>query len=336
MIREEAHEGIVLAAAIKSGILDYDAPRFDDLPAHAEARRFVALATGAITRLDDHLEEYLRTLKNEAKTVDMKRSTIRKFCEAFPHTADVHRKQVQRWVNEAGEDGKALATIRRALSELRGYWAYLQALEVVPEDAQPFDKLALPKTGKAETGERREAFTPADVVTLYRAALAQPDQPLADLIALGMWTGCRIEELCALRVDKAIDHFTVEDAKTEAGCRKVPIHSKLAATLARLVQDSTDGYVLTGLTANKYGDRSNAVGKRFGRLKTGLGFGAEHVFHSIRRTVATLLEDAGTPENVAADIIGHDKPTMTYGLYSNGTSLRTKREALEKLDYPGF
>jgi integrase len=287
--------------------------------------------------LDDHLEEYLRTLKNEAKTVDMKRSTILTFCEAFPHTADVHRKAVQRWVNKAVEEGKARATIRRALSELRGYWAYLQALEVVPEDAQPFDKLSLPKTGKAETGERREAFTPADVVTLYRAALAQQDQPLADLIALGMWTGCRIEELCALRVDKvAADHFTVEDAKTEAGWRKVPIHSKLAATLARLVTESTDGYVLTGLSANKYGDRSNAVGKRFGRLKTGLGFGAAHVFHSIRRTVATLLEEAGTPENVAADIIGHDKPTMTYGLYSNGTSLRTKREALEKLDYPGF
>jgi len=38
-------------------------------------------------------------------------------------------------------------------------------------------------------------------------------------------------------------------------------------------------------------------------------------------------------ENVATDIIGHDKPTMTYGLYSGGASLKTMREAIEKLRY---
>jgi integrase len=91
---------------------------------------------------------------------------------------------------------------------------------------------------------------------------------------------------------------------------------------------------LAGLLVNKYADRSNAIGKRFGRLKTAAGFGASHVFHSIRKTVATMLEDAGVTENLAADILGHDKPTMTYGLYSGGASLATKRKALEKINYP--
>jgi hypothetical protein len=36
---------------------------------------------------------------------------------------------------------------------------------------------------------------------------------------------------------------------------------------------------------------------------------------------------------VSADIIGHDKDTMTYGLYSGGASLATKRDAIEKLRY---
>src|SRR5215469_10611045 len=121
------------------------------------------------------------------------------------------------------------------------------------------------------------------------------------------------------------DCIEIEDAKTSAGWRQVPIHSKLKKLIARLVKESKDGYVLSGLTVNKYGDRSNAVGKRFGRLKTRLEFGSSHVFHSIRRTVATLLENAGVPENVSADILGHDKPTMTYGLYSGGASLATKR-----------
>jgi hypothetical protein len=37
---------------------------------------------------------------------------------------------------------------------------------------------------------------------------------------------------------------------------------------------------------------------------------------------------------IAADIIGHEKPSMAYGLYSVGASLEVKREAIERLFYP--
>ena len=42
------------------------------------------------------------------------------------------------------------------------------------------------------------------------------------------------------------------------------------------------------------------------------------------------LSNAGVPENVVADIVGHEK-TMTCGLYSGGLSLAVKRDALAKL-----
>ena len=63
------------------------------------------------------------------------------------------------------------------------------------------------------------------------------------------------------------------------------------------------------------------------------GFGEGHVFHSIRKTVVTLLDNAGVSKNVTADIVGHDKPRITYGLYSGGASLEVKRVALAKLRY---
>jgi integrase len=69
---------------------------------------------------------------------------------------------------------------------------------------------------------------------------------------------------------------------------------------------------------------------RFGRLKTRLGYGPGLVFHSIRKTVSTLFEDAQVPEGVTADIRGHEKNTITYGLYSRGPSMQTKRETLER------
>jgi site-specific recombinase XerD len=113
-----------------------------------EAERFHAIATGKLVRLNEHLEEYLATLNNEAKTVDMKRSTITKFCDEFPYVADVQRKAVQRWVNAQATDGKKPATIECAMSEIRGYWAYLQSIEVVPENFLPFAKPSIPKAGK--------------------------------------------------------------------------------------------------------------------------------------------------------------------------------------------
>lgn len=327
--------------ALRAGIADERDPQLEDLPEYDEAQRFFKVATGQIIRLDEHLEEYLATLQNEPKTVDMKRSTIKKFCEEFIYLQDVQRKAVQRWINKLAQEGKAVATIRRTMSELRGYWSYLISIEAASENNIPFEKLSIAKPAKAENGNGdRKPFTPAEVVKLLRAAEEKDDGDLADLIRLGMWTGCRIEELCALKVSKVGDgFFEVEDAKTPAGWRQVPVHPKLAPTLARLIRKSIeakDEYVLSGLTPNKYGDRSNAIGKRFGRLKAAEGFGEAHVFHSIRKTVATLLDNAGVPENVAADILGHDKPTMTYGLYSGGSSLEVKAAALKKIDYPGM
>jgi integrase len=105
-------------------------------------------------------------------------------------------------------------------------------------------------------------------------------------------------------------------------------------TLRRLVGKRTSGYVLAGLLANKYGNRSNAIGKRFGRMKKAAGFGPTHVFHSIRKCVGTQLENAFVPEGVSADILGHEKPNITYDLYSGGASLEVKRAALAKLRYP--
>ena len=60
------------------------------------------------------------------------------------------------------------------------------------------------------------------------------------------------------------------------------------------------------------------------------------MFHSLRRTVATLLENARVPEGIAADILGHEKKTLSYGLYSSSSSMQRKIEAIEKLAYPSL
>lgn len=298
------------------------------------------LATRQWEQTDELLEDWLATLDNEAKTIDMKRSDVLRFSQRFRLTKDVGRQAVLDWVDHLlHEERLSPATVRRIVSACRGYWAFLQRRGSAAGTGDPFSKAVPPaprKKTKAQLAAQRKAFTPEQVVVLLEAAETKGDTPLLRLIWLAMWTGCRIEELCSLRLSHVLaDRLQIEDAKSEAGWREVPVHSRLLPLVHELSATSRDGYLLSDLSTNKYGDRSNAIGKRFGHLKTAQGFGRDYVFHSIRKTVATQLEAAGVQESVSARILGHEVPTMTYGLYSGGVPFQVKREAFEIIDYPG-
>ena len=45
------------------------------------------------------------------------------------------------------------------------------------------------------------------------------------------------------------------------------------------------------------------------------------------------MEQAGIAEGIAADILGHDKPSITYGLYSGGASMEQKNTAIRAIKY---
>jgi integrase len=305
-----------------------------------EARAFYGAATAS--SFGDHLDDWLAGSRVTAKTKDMQKADVRRFASAFPTVAAVDKPGVKRWVGTLmATEGLTPKTVQRILSALRGYWRHLQASGEAPDALEPFTRLDIQRQGGHVTrDDKRRAFTPADVVTLLAKAGERADHELADLIDLGRWTGARIEELCILRVENVklaatIPHFTITAGKTDAAARDVPVHAALAPVLAKLIGDRTTGWVLAKLTPNKYGDRSNAIGKRFGRLRTDAGYGPQLVYHSIRKAVATLLENAGVAENVSAAILGHEHATLTYGVYSGVPSLTVKAEAVAKLAYPG-
>lgn len=285
------------------------------------------------------LDAWLAISRATARTQAMQRQVITDFSRSFPVVEDISRATVKRWVMARMAEGLSTATMRRHTSVLKTYWVHLQAVGVASDNLEPFSRLDIGRTTTkaSSNGKSRTAFEPADVVRLLDAAQAKGDDALADLIDLARYTGCRREELASLRVDQVNlgeGFITVIDAKTKSGNRSIPIHSKLKSTIRRLVEASgADGFLLPGSTS-KFGHRSNLLGKRFGALKAELGYPRQFVLHSIRATVATMLERAGVAEGVAADILGHRKRTLSYGLYSSGNSMDTMRAAIEKLSYP--
>jgi integrase len=307
------------------------------------ADQYWKVVTGKATLSGPYVSTWEASIcRLEQKTQDQMKKDVQRLTARFQTVESITPATVRAWVKSltSGDDGMSRASIKRMGGAWRSFWAHLLDEGVAPEGLTPFAKVE--EMAPALKAPRNQVsgwipFGPEDVRKLVQAAKDREDAELADLITLGAFTGARIEELCSLKVvDVGAASFHIRDAKTQAGVREVPIHSALTPLVKRLKEASTDGHILAGLTLNKYGDRSNAIGKRFGRLKAAMGYGPQHVFHSLRKTLVTLLEDSGVSENLAADIVGHEKPRITYGLYSGGASLKTKADALALVQYPGL
>ncbi|WP_314917904.1 tyrosine-type recombinase/integrase [Pseudomonas helleri] len=203
----------------------------------------------------------------------------------------------------------------------------------------PFTDHELPKVRtkvKAETA--RKAFTIEEIESLYAAAKVGGNETLCDLIMLGSYTGCRIEEIAQLRKDsivtvEGIRTFKINESKTVAGIREIPIHPSLTEVVDHLISKSPDGFLLPSSSGNKYGIRSDPLSKAFGRLKKAQGFGSRHVFHSVRSMVVTLLLRAGVPGPTVANIVGHETGLVTFDVYDEGASPQQKLDALCNLSF---
>ena len=280
----------------------------------------------------------------EDKTIDQMKSDVGLLYEPFPTANLLTAKNIEVFLNYLGNNAQfSASSIKRITGSCRNFYKYLQKIKelppdlpnpfVVPEDFRISNK---PNSKAKFKTEPWQPFEPDDIVYLHKCASLKGDTQLANLIFVGAYTGARIEEICSIKckdIDLTARSIKITDSKTEAGKRLIPIHSQLKDQLEQIVRETTDSYLISGLSENKYGDRSNAVGKRFGRLKTAEEYGSQHVFHSIRKTLVTMLENKGVGENVAADIVGHEKPRITYGLYSGGTTLDVMLEAIDRISY---
>lgn len=292
------------------------------------------------TLLAPLVADWKGSLRVAQKTIDQQHRDMVRMADYFISLESLKPQKVKAWTDKLLKEETTTASFARIGGGCRSFWAYLQqAGTVAMIEPSPFVgafTLALKMAVKNTTGRSGSSYSPDDMTKIYKAAQAMGDQPLTDLIALGAYTGARIEELGTLTKETCQGGvFTIRKSKTDAGVRQIPIHPAVAPLVARMLEASTDGYLVPSSTDNQYGERASALGKKYGRLKTAQGFGANLVFHSTRNTLITLMERAGVSEGIAADIVGHEKKTMTFGLYSSGSEQAQKLEAISKVTYPG-
>jgi integrase len=242
-------------------------------------------------------------------------------------------EHVQRWVDT--QTGDAANTIRNRLYSIGNYWRWMTQRGLAPRDSKPF--LDIEIRGR-DDDDAKTRFDPADVPKLWTKA-ATIHLPLYYMVKIAAFSGARREAIGNIKVDDihldgAVPFFVIQQDKTEAGKRQVPIHSEIMGLMRELVKNAdADGYLIYSTATGE--KRTGPLGKRFSKMKTAMKYDGTMDFHSLRRTVIHLFEAAEAPEGVCKDVVGHKKKSLTYGTYSGITSLEHRRMWLEKaVRYP--
>lgn len=290
--------------------------------------------------LDSYVQDELEG--NKERSIDEHKSVLRnQFFKHFPIIDETFsQRRVQRWWDSLtkSEEPLSASTLTKYKSHCSSYMRWLRRKGYTSHQNYFSDLPINTKRLRKSKADKRKSFTDKELADLWEKLRTQKkrDEPLQELFLFACYTGCRIEELCQLTIADVKQlqngrlYLDIPESKTEKGeHRLVPVHP----ILNKMLQSKTDYLIDVGKVGNKYNERSSAIGKRFGRLKTSAGYGADKVFHSIRKSFVDKLRSTNVPEQFAADIVGHEITTITYGLYGSQTPVEELFKYVDAVEY---
>ena len=315
------------------------------------AKRFHAIATAkGSTPLDHHLDRHQAAAQTKAKT-RMEQRTAMKRLMAWDSSLTLEifdGKAAGRYTTESLSEYASPRTKNKHISHLSAYWRWMIDKSLIDAVAtNPWTRKSDPIKGRNSTGTGRteRPFT-ADELKKLLAGNAKP--LLHDAMLIAALSGMRREEIALLRVRDCRDNvFDIQDAKTEAGIRKVPIHSGLVSTVTDRSRGKRDDEFLfhelgPAPTEESVRGRGALIGQLFQRYREPLGVTDEVAgkrrslvnFHSFRRWFVTEAERAGQPPWVIETVVGHARTGMTLGVYSKGPAMEQLKAVVEAVKLP--
>lgn len=289
---------------------------------------------------DEYSENYKNrrsysTLSKSARSVEVFLATIR---ETDIKIDMIGRRMVTQFIRSQQERvaGQTLQNWLTCLGSL--YEFALRTYDAIPE-GNPFHNHNLESR---RTIESYEPFEPTQIKALLDGA----DEVIQDLILMGLYSGCRLDELASLRKNEivmieGIRCFYISKSKTKAGIRYVPIHSLLVGIVDKYLSQNHGDYLLppSNRIIRKDGKKGPWYSQKFTRLR-------EHIlpkptdrqcYHSLRGMFITCLDRAGISEGRIGTITGHsDKKAKTeaFRTYSQGASMEELAGYVGLVSYP--
>lgn len=248
------------------------------------------------------------------------------FSHGKNRTGDSAREAIAR-ADLAEAEGKPvrrlkLRTVQRYFNTLSPYWTWLRTRGHVSDNI--FSGFEFRGT-KANRKKAHTLWTADELERLFRhwwfTSPALRDSARFWLPLIALHSGMRMEEIghlrpCDVGQEDGIWYFNLcfhaDDGwspKTEAGERKVPVHSMLIRLgLLNLVERrrrSGAPFVFPDLKPNRHGKLTKGFSRLFSKLKVALGVAGDTVFHSFRHQVRTQLGGAPGSVRVIDGLMGH-------------------------------
>ncbi len=349
-IRMRAEEILGLEVGFEAVGNEGDMIPIYDSKRQALSNDFVAVAHGRVTPIMSFHNSYLEKSLVRART---KADDIRamqylsQWCEKerVPQTLQaVDRKTAARFMDQLGalRVGLAARTQNKYLGRLSRYWAFMLRRDHVAMNPWQGLMVEVPIT---KHDEEERAFKDAEV----RALLMGGAEPrLMDLMLIGALTGARLDAIVDLRVKDVVNGaFTFKPQKKERTPRDVPIHAALASIVTRRTagRSGEDPFFPEWPAPTKEGslrERSFKASNRFTSYRRACGVdevvaGKRRAlvnFHSFRRWFITKAERTRNDGDLVAAIVGHKRPGMTFGRYSEGPDWEAARRCVDSVELP--
>jgi len=237
----------------------------------------------------------------------------------------------------------SLRSVNKYLSRVSSFFTWCRRRGLIA--INPFEGSAI--VVKKGQPPKRQVFSEADLQRLFSPQMVQLQNEgswRSYIMLLALATGARLEEICQLKFSDivTIEGFTCLDInddgdkqlKNHSARRIIPLHS----VIIRLGfqgfvehQSRLGERLFPGLKkiAGTYGHSYSQWFRRYREL-CGVDDPTK-TFHSFRHTMATWLKDLDIPVYVAAEILGHRVPGMTYGHYGKATGVEKMCLAIEQL-----
>ncbi|MCF5911888.1 site-specific integrase [Aeromonas veronii] len=233
--------------------------------------------------------------------------------------------------------GLSNTTINKFIGKLSNLFDYIHAHY---EHSNIFDGLKI-KRAKQET--TRTAYTKQEAQELIKFANKQQQQHHKFMVLLGLYTGCRANELAQLYTSDIVKVDNVwsiliqatkadQKLKTKNASRIVPVHSEL------IKQGFIEFVKSRGQECRLFPEfKYSAID---GCSKAFVQWFIQHkpvakTYHEIRHSFATQLRAHDVSLNVAAQLLGHGTGSISFDRYGSTaqTQIHILKEAIEHVSY---
>ena len=241
----------------------------------------------------------------------------------------------------------SLNTLRdKYCSTVKDFWSWLNDQSYIDSNVFSILNFDAPRICNSW-----ETLSKQDLETIFNHEIFSKNQYAYNyqrwIPAVALFTACRLQEICQLRV-KDVDlsekntSLKIEDEndtslKTASSRRIIPIHPELMisgfAAFVEEMKRKGERYLFPELKETDGTTNSKRVSKWFNeRFRTGCGIGKGKSFHSFRRTFINEMSRNGASDSEIRTIVGHkpDKNDTLNNHYKDALSTEEKAVLIKK------